>query len=1037
MSDWDPREDGALCDKCVLCDKGEPVMSKTYARATADIVVGYPTLRDVQDGKPLAGRVGMEVKRVLDEIGLRKSDFNYHLAIACTIPGNNYARMEADWRKANKKLKADYDAAWVRREKTLRRQGATIKEAKKQVNAEKRAAGKVELLPHPIECCKPRLTRDLAASRSGRIIPMGKEAMQAVLDRDGGIMDVQATLQEGVWNPETGDVQQGENLKLPGYIPVKVAPTVAPSFVLSRARWRTAFMRSVKRAVDWFDDKTQWTEPKAVGTDPARPPTPVQIRRWYHRHMKRKGWCAYDTETNKVESLRAIVQCVQFGLPGHALVIPLMTRQPREGQTVKRKDKGRVVRLQVPPSEARWHPYFYDPATLAEVRFLVWQMLRDPDVLRYGHNAALYDRIVMEQNFCRWFVKDRRFARKVCKSLKIAYKPKERKEAAETLLHNGFFTPLLTADTLLLHRLCDPDMPHGLGICGAYYTPVIDWKANKGNGWQATTDEDLYVYGGRDAAGNADIVPPVLEHCARVYPNQDQLARVIQHDMDLTGPCVEMKRLGFLVDQQERARLQASEQVKANEGDAWMAQALYQSGLTQLAGKTSSGTYYFKEDRKGKPLFNSNSPQQVGELLFEKWALNPPENLISPFDPGDDDFDSYDDWLNQGMEAGVYTASGSRSTGDAIIRAHLAELAHEQDADPWLPLFFRGLRRKRKAIKLIGDKLEPSRLLEPHLYDSEGYPLLMKGGGKWPVTAVWADGVLRTSWKPGTGVGRLASGDPLNGQNWKYYLKSMLIAQPGHSLVGADYEQFHLAIVANVWGIPRLLKVFAEDGDPHASMAAFAFGERFRQADGYAGDFVKPKKGTEAGRARELAKPVQYGGLYGAEPETIHPIVQKMEDPQTGELIYLNISLREIKKVVSDWRKAEPELEAGWAGEVALFEKLGYLEDRILGRRNWFRDSETQSVRNKLYNYRIIAEEAAVAGRATIDVYETLQRVPWRTKHTGIVEQCHDSIVIQVPDEHAEWAKRMLEETMTYRPAGDPVTYKAFADVGKKRSQVA
>jgi len=122
--------------------------------------------------------------------------------------------------------------------------------------------------------------------------------------------------------------------------------------------------------------------------------------------------------------------------------------------------------------------------------------------------------------------------------------------------------------------------------------------------------------------------------------------------------------------------------------------------------------------------------------------------------------------------------------------------------DPTIPEDYRDviakLREYRKRIKLLGYtkgvRYEPG---------AKGCHLMR-------------DGVIRANWNAtgrgsgdggATTSGRLTSSP--NMQNWKFELRSMLIARPGHVFVDADFDQLELRLVASMAQCRAYLEILA------------------------------------------------------------------------------------------------------------------------------------------------------------------------------------------------------------------------------------
>lgn len=115
-------------------------------------------------------------------------------------------------------------------------------------------------------------------------------------------------------------------------------------------------------------------------------------------------------------------------------------------------------------------------------------------------------------------------------------------------------------------------------------------------------------------------------------------------------------------------------------------------------------------------------------------------------------------------------------------------------------------------------------------------------------------------------------------QNFPVSQRGMVVAQPGHVLVGADMDQLELRIAAALWNVDLYLRAFREGKDPHSMTAYAVFGDAFCKAAGLSPEaFQKPgvlvgaaydehgvfQKGVskDAKSMRDLSKAVQYASI--------------------------------------------------------------------------------------------------------------------------------------------------------------------------------
>jgi hypothetical protein len=214
-------------------------------------------------------------------------------------------------------------------------------------------------------------------------------------------------------------------------------------------------------------------------------------------------------------------------------------------------------------------------------------------------------------------------------------------------------------------------------------------------------------------------------------------------------------------------------------------------------------------------------------------------------------------------------------------------------------------------------------------------------------------------------------------QNFPKAMRSMIVAQPGNVLVGADMDQLELRVAAARWGVELYLRAFREGKDPHGMTAYAVFGNDFCRAAGvdpscYAGNGMLvgkayDEKGKFIGKGeaktfRDLSKGVQYCSQYMGSAETTHKLIRKTEvpasDPVTKEplndgttdLPYAKLPLQKVRVMQENWLRGAPQFKTGWQAEIETYRKKGYLREPVTGRRRDFLDGEKA---NEIVNFPI------------------------------------------------------------------------------------
>jgi len=326
-------------------------------------------------------------------------------------------------------------------------------------NRKRVKAGKPPLI-NPVAACWPHVREEL--KQYNLIITLGPYATKALLDGNPRLEDVRG-----------GPTRRGEQ---------KLLPTYHPNYLQVQPHLREVFKSDIAKALRYYNDALRWTDPKVFYQ-----PTVEWARAWFERN--RHKVLAYDVETDGVNSLTTGLRCIGIGTTDEVLMFGL---QSVDGQT----------RL-------------YGPEVERKVKRLLAEVFTDKTILKSGHNAGYFDRIVVEQH------------------LRV--------------------TPEPLVDTILLHKLAASEHRHRLGFVASVLLDVPAWKADH-TGVTAQTDADLHAYCATDVAVTARILSP-LKRMAR---GRRQLY-LYNLDAKVQDICAGMHRLGMRVDEKQRAAHEAKQ----------------------------------------------------------------------------------------------------------------------------------------------------------------------------------------------------------------------------------------------------------------------------------------------------------------------------------------------------------------------------------------------------------------------------------------------------------------------------------------------
>ena len=283
-------------------------------------------------------------------------------------------------------------------------------------------------------------------------------------------------------------------------------------------------------------------------------------------------------------------------------------------------------------------------------------------------------------------------------------------------------------------------------------------------------------------------------------------------------------------------------------------------------------------------------------------------------------------------------------------------------------------------------------------------------------------------------TGRYSSSDP-NAQNIPVDWRDAIIPRKGYTFIGADEDQLELRYIAEEAKAVRLLKSINDGFDPHNETMEIVYGVGIWKLPGAPSD--RKKKGTDLFKAvRDILKNVRYAWQYAAAVKRIREQVISAQD-ENGTLIYGDKTIETIREAVNGLNKADPEIPAWWVLQKALFQKQGYIADSLWGRRRYFRNGMKL---NELVNHPIQTGGVNVVHEATIEIFygeqpwfatEAVNPVKERLPVSWFANQCHDSLLFEVPISEAERVKDLVTRAMTRVRKKNPlVVYSSGAKVG-------
>ena len=329
------------------------------------------------------------------------------------------------------------------------------------------------------------------------------------------------------------------------------------------------------------------------------------------------------------------------------------------------------------------------------------------------------------------------------------------------------------------------------------------------------------------------------------------------------------------------------------------------------------------------PSLNVNSPKQLGEVLFEKLKIG----------------------------KGKKTKTGY-STSAEILESL-------EDAHPIVPLILKH-RGLQKILSTYIDGFKP-------LIDKK-------------------TGLIHTSFNQTvTATGRLSSKEP-NLQNIpvrddesKEIRKFFVPKSEDRILIGADYSQIELRLLAAFSNCKGLVDAFKAEKDVHAATASKVFG-------------VKPDEVTP--QMRSSAKAVNFGIIYGMS--------------EYGLAKTLKIPPFEAREYINAYFKEYPEVKEYMDKNVAFAKEHGY-SITILNRRRHIGELSSTNHAIRQFGERVAmnmplqGSSADIIKLAMLGVYNRLKKEGLKSE---LILQVHDELIIDAYISEQKEIEKILKEEM-------------------------
>lgn len=225
---------------------------------------------------------------------------------------------------------------------------------------------------------------------------------------------------------------------------------------------------------------------------------------------------------------------------------------------------------------------------------------------------------------------------------------------------------------------------------------------------------------------------------------------------------------------------------------------------------------------------------------------------------------------------------------------------------------------------------------------------------------------------------------PIRSENGRR-LRQGFQAEKGYQLLGADYSQVELRILAHFSEDPVMVKAFENNEDIHAQTAAEVFGLDL--------DNVSREE-------RSTAKAINFGLMYG--------------QSSFGLSQQLGISRTEAKDYITEYFKRFKRVKSFLDGLKEECEKKGYSET-LFGRRRYIKDINSTNRQVKSMAERM-AINSPIQGTAADIIKLAMINIDHELKEQGLKSrlllQVHDELIFEVPDKELDLMQGLVREKM-------------------------
>lgn len=303
-------------------------------------------------------------------------------------------------------------------------------------------------------------------------------------------------------------------------------------------------------------------------------------------------------------------------------------------------------------------------------------------------------------------------------------------------------------------------------------------------------------------------------------------------------------------------------------------------------------------------------------------------------------------------------------------------------------------KKTKRGYSTSADILEKLKDKHPIVSDVLKYRTLTKLKSTYVdglSTLIASDGRIRPHFQQTVAAtGRISCTEP-NLQNipirneYGRLLRKAFMPTDGNILVGADYSQIELRILAHLSGDEALLEAFNNNDDIHRATASRVFG-------------IEYDKVTDIDRSR--AKAVNFGVIYGMSG--------------FGLSDELHISIKEAESYIADYFDKHQAVKEYMDSQVEFCKANGYTET-IIGRRRYIKEINSSNFMTRKLGERLAMNSpiqgsaADVIKLAMISVHRALEENNLKSK---LILQIHDELIIDTAIDEEEQVSKLLVDCM-------------------------